>query len=240
LKNLKIILALCLISLNTYSQDEFIDKYENKTSIDKLKILEITHDTFVYKSFRKIYKISLKEIYAYRYKKSNWTFVDSIGKKYGYIYKGKFGVTYRRPEFIMKKYYYGLNTDMIDFEQDYKIVFQLDSTKTRTLKSKRDIGFSLSKDTTRRGIVGYLHKIIQDTLLIKAKYGFDNKVKYWKIPFAEIANINFQTDEQIALKISTGVAFSILTLGIHAGTSSGVQKGNKFNSTSKYQFIKTD
>lgn len=129
---------------------------------------------------------------------------------------------------------------MVDFNQDYKIVFQLDSNKTRTLKDNRNIAFSLSNDTTGTGISGYLHKIIQDTLVIKANYGFDNKVKFWKIPFNEVANINFQTDEQKALKISTGVAFSILTMGIGAGVVSGVRRDNTFSSAVKYQFIKSD
>lgn len=241
MNNLKIIILLvCVFNLNTYSQDEFIDKTENKISENELKILKVTNDSLVYKSFRKTIKISLNEIYAYRYKKGNWIFVDAIGEKYGYVHNGKFEVTYKKPEFIMKKYYYGLNTDMFDFRQNYKIVFQLDSNKTRTLKDKRDIAFSLSKDTIGMGILGYLHKIIQDTLVIKANYGFDNKVKYWKIPFSEIAKINFQTDEQKALKISTGIAFSILTMGMHAGTVSGIKKNNTFSSTVKYQFIKTD
>lgn len=66
-----ILLLLCVFNLKMYSQDELINRSENKISIDDLKILKVTKDSLIYKSFRKTIKISLNEIYAYRYKKGN-------------------------------------------------------------------------------------------------------------------------------------------------------------------------
>ncbi len=236
-------ILLVFFSSKLISQDEFIERYDNKITDFSLKIKTVTKDTLTYKSFGKLKKIATKDIYCYRYKGDYWLYPDSFYNKYGRVTNGHLELTYRRPEVILRKFYFGKDVKKIKKLPDYKVVFHLDSNKTKTLKDYRQITFSVIGDSLHGVFICNLYKIMLDTLVIKAEYGYDGKTKYWKIPFNKISYIFFQTDAQKALKITSGIIFGALSMGIHApGIIPSININNKMdmNSSKNYEFIKRE
>ncbi len=248
MKTIVFIICILVCSFRLQSQDEYIERYDNKITDFSLKIKSVTKDTLTYKSFGKQKKIATKDIYCYRFKGGYWLYPDSFNTKYGRVTNGQFELIYKRPEVILKPFYFGKETEMVDDYQDYKVVFHLDSNKTKTLKDFRQITFQLNDDSLQAVFVCSLYKIMIDTLVIKAEYGYDEKTKYWKIPFNKLSYLDFQTDAQKALKITSKILFSTLTMGVAniAGGAVGIMPGIKIktkmdmNSSKNYEFIKRE
>jgi hypothetical protein len=154
---------------------------------------------------------------------------------------------YKKPAFILKPFYYGTSTSLIDFRQEYKIIFTKDSSKTITLKKNKQISFELNSDTLNGQFYCNLYKIIKDTIVVSGYYGGGKVKKYWKIPMEEVSYIDFQTDGQKALKITSSVLLSAVSFGI-AGMTGGaggsvlpglkLKKKYDLKSTVKYEFVK--
>lgn len=250
IKSIFIIISTFALYFKCISQDEFIAKFNNQISDYTLKIKSISKDTLTYKAFGKIKEIALRDLYCYRYKKGYWICPDTTLK--GKVINGEFVVEieyheYKNPEYILRPYYYNTSTTFIDFRQEYKIAFTKDSLKTKTLKKNRQVSFSLNTDTLNALFMCDLYKIIEDTLIISGYFGGGKIEKYWKIPIESISYIDFQTDGQKALKITSSILFSAFVYtgaaiggNLFIGTMPGVKLKKKYdlNSNVNYKFIK--
>lgn len=253
MKYFKLIVLISVISLNGFSQDEFIDKYSNEITDFDLKIISVTKDSLFYKSFRKNKSIPLSDLYCYRYKNGYWIKPDTSIK--GIVMNGKFHEYepptpyYKKPDYILKDYYIGTDANVYESKNDYKIIFTQDSTKARVLRKNRSINFSLSEDSLNALFNLDLYKIVEDHLIVTGRFIGNKNISFWKIPMKDIEYIDFQTSGQKALKITSSILFSTLLITTNAigghfttGTLPGIKLTKKYdmNSSVQYQFIKIE